>query len=79
MKGFNLTEYDNLIVAQLYETTVAVIDTKTKNCNFGHGGWVTMSTRKAINKALQKAGLNPCAHIKKDVLYVNERAINATF
>lgn len=61
MKGLNIVQHDGKTICQLYNTVVAVIDLTKHNSlpimNLKHGGYVTMSTTKAINKALAKAGL----------------------
>jgi len=55
MKGLNLIRTNNLTIAKLYNTVVAVI--KPGAVYVSHGGYVTMSTTKAINKAFTEAGL----------------------
>lgn len=71
-KGLSLVTHNGVTIAELYGAKVAVIDMNTKKAMFDTHGWSTRSTVKAINSALEKAGLHGrCArHADKLTLYI---------
>ena len=84
MKGYNCVTFDlpkgryhasdKITVCKLYNTIVCRViecDDGTKSIYLNHGGWVTMSTAKAINKALCEAGIGARVFRKKNKLFFN--------
>ena len=81
MKGLNMVQYDNKVICQLYDTVVAIVptDSQTAIPIVKHGGYITMSTTKAINKALAKAGLaNWHCYRKLGTMYCTDGNITIT-
>jgi hypothetical protein len=75
MKGFNVVRNGNYTVGKLYNTVVCEVENDVVFC--AHGGWVTMSTAKAIKKTLDEAGVSLSIQRKKGTLLVNNVAVNA--
>jgi hypothetical protein len=79
MKGLNLLTFNDRgyshTIAKLYDTVVADIWPNFKGkitiVRLSHGGFVTMSTVKAINKALTEARLDASVYRKQGVMYLN--------
>ena len=74
MKGFNVVREGNYTVGKLYNTIVYKVENDVVFC--AHGGWVTMSTAKAIKKTLEEAGKSLSVQRKKGTLLVNNVPVN---
>lgn len=58
---------DGTFVAILYET--AVLTLRGRVVRLAHGGWITPSTRKALNTALEEAGLRGRVAIRQGEMW----------
>lgn len=77
-KGLQFYSHNGTVHCELYNTVVFTCDTRegkngklTRSIQFSHGGWITMSTRRAINKGLEAAGIDGKCFIKRGEMYVN--------
>ena len=77
-KGLQFYSHNGTVHCKLYNTVVFTCEpmkgptgVQASAVQFAHGGWVTMSTRKAINKGLEAAGINAKCFIKRGEMFVN--------
>lgn len=80
MKGLQMFSHDGTVHVKLYNTVVFTQDKLNPGARFtkggykiafSHGGWVTMSACKAINKGLEAAGIDGKCYRKAGVMYID--------
>lgn len=80
MKGYNCVTFTlpqgRYHVSDTIVCRVIKCSDGTHSVYLNHGGWLTMSTAKAMNKALVEAGIGPRVFRKKGSLFFSNNNID---
>lgn len=69
-RGFKIIKLEDRTIGHLYSTSVCV--KAGREITLKHGGWVTMSTRKAINSTLESVGHSGRVFIRKGTMIYSD-------